>query len=133
MWQCIVPIVLAYRPANIFSERRATPFEIEESLDKWRNVATAVNLTSTVHRYDLVETVADDILFDAVSGSRAGRVSKDRLRRTVHEWSMDEFEQQLFRAQCTVAVAQTLWLAFQCVGAALVLRVMYDVASHHPP
>lgn len=116
---------LLYRPANVFLPARATAFQVQTSLEA---MTDAVNISSAFQlRKSIVSSDADDIVFDAISGSRSGRVSTLHMQNCLKTWTIEDFESCLLQAQCSVLVAQMSLVIGKCIGVALIFRIVCDI------
>ena len=128
MW--IVLLSCAYRPANVLLPARATREDVTQSIVKFTS-RVEDSTAEYIFRRDLVTTSGDDIVFDALSGSRSGRVPRPRAVELLHMYAADEgaFDKGLLQAQMTVVLSQTMYLLCQLVGVAVVFRIILDIVE----
>lgn len=136
MTSLIVTSVLAYRPANLGLASTVTRHDIRQSVQSMIPlIANTSNATTRLHRTSLVSTVADDIVFDALSGSRSGTVLRASAAEQLQKWNdteLDGFDTTLLRAQVYVFACQTLYVLAQSVAVLFVARVVYDLTHIKP-
>ena len=121
--------MLSYKPGNIFTRRTASIAEVKTSIDKFNNL----NITdSTLRRKDIVNTIADDIVFDALVGSKSGYITKKKYDLVLQKWSEDTslryFSINLLKAQIFVFICQCIYLSIQVSGLLLVLKIINDLS-----
>ena len=124
-------LVLAYRPANVFLPARASTVEVHVGIDALCNRLHNSSLP-TIRRSQVVTNDAEDIVFDALSGSRSGIVSTDHStdRLRAYRANPQTFDRDLRKAQTSVLAAQLSYVLCQCTAVAVVCRVLLDVTTH---
>ena len=120
---------LAYRPANIFLPQTADVGQVVGSIREMQSVVYK-SRTPLIRRNESVTSDSDDIVFDALAGSRAGTVSRLDAIVKLDEWDdargLDAFDNSLRRAQAAVLLSQVLYVGFQLAGFGVLLRVLLD-------
>lgn len=123
-------LVSSFRSANVFSEKRANTQQVRTSIEKFGRI---VNEESGTHvmRDKVVDTDADDIVFDAVVGSRSGRVRSDIAKEKIQGFhsKSKRFETYLLFAQLNVLFSQTILVLGQLTAVACLIRVIRDVTT----
>ena len=125
-------LLCTYRSANIFLPLKGNVKQIKESILRIEN--TIANSTaSVILRNDVCCNDADNIVFDALSGSRSGRINKHKIITVFDEWknvnnevSIHSFERSLLMSQITVFFLQSLYVCLQLTGFFLILRILLD-------
>jgi hypothetical protein len=126
---CLV-FASAYRPANIFLRKRASRPEIQQqfhSLTKYLHNST----NATIKRRFAVHNDAEDIIFDAIAGSRTGSIARERAVKRI-SWYVENyaaFERDLFKAQVSVGGCQLLYSGLQSLGFIIIFKVVADIAD----
>ena len=128
MWGLWLAPLALYRPANfIRSQSVVTLKNVQNSLN-----TTFFEIKSTpqlVYRSKIVQTSADDIVFDAACGSRQGRIVASKLKEktSLYRKKLIHFEQDLLKAQIFVTCCQTLYLLFQLSGISIIIKILSDI------
>ena len=125
MWPILLPIVVtSYRASNIFIPKTAQKADVVKSM---RDICERIPTNETsLRRKDIVTCDADDIVFDAIAGSRRGTVACEKARKCMKSWSIHDFESNLMISQMTVLLSQTIYVVFQLAALAVVTRVILD-------
>jgi hypothetical protein len=120
--------LITYRPANLMLKHRASTEDVVNSLNTIHSKVLKTN-TYYVKRNELVVTDADDIVFDALSGSRFGTIKTKPASLALKKWKKDQscFERALLRAQMSVIVSQALYISLQVGAFLLILRIYNDI------
>jgi hypothetical protein len=96
---------LTYRPANIFLHQTADVGQVIVSIRGMQRVVYKAR-NPLIRRNESVTSVSDDIVFDALAGSRVGTVSRSDAIVKLDKWDdargLDAFNSSLRRAQATV-------------------------------
>lgn len=121
---------VAYRPANVFLKQRATDTDISKSVSCLGKRIGDTSLYS-VKRGDVVTSDADDIVFDALSGSRYGIVNAKKANMLLTTWQNDrgKFQRALLRAHASVLLSQTVYFILQVSAMWLVVRIVSDLTA----
>ena len=92
-----------------------------------------INLCEDVVTREICTCSSDTIIFDAMRGSRAGRMQKTHASARLATFAdADTFARALLAAQMRVLLAQLLFFLGQCTGAAVVARICVDVMHSNP-
>lgn len=131
----VVVAATAYRPANVFLAERASASDVHHSIVRIRKSVDA-STTAVIRRGDVVRSDADSIVFDAIAGSRQGRVARSEAIRVLDAWAGDDrsreigrFERSLRMAQASVLLSQLLYCACQCAGLLVLVRIASDTVA----
>ena len=123
----ILIFATSYRSANIFTNIQTNSHQIRQSILKFSNTTLSGDF---IKRKDIVESVSDDIVFDAISGSRSGIVKSKDFYELVNNWGkkedLNDFSKKLRLAQTSVIISQTIYVLLQLTGLYLVLKVIND-------
>lgn len=122
----IIILYLTYKPANIMLNKKASNTQIKNSLTYFKNL----NITNKyVKRNQIVITDSDDILFDAIAGSRTGTCNTNIFHKNtnkIHK-NFNTFKYKLIKAQITTLTAQTIYITLQTTAA----YTIYTIAIHY--
>ena len=120
--------LISYRPANVMLKQRASTEDITDSINTIHAKVCKTN-TYYIKRNDIVVTDADDIVFDALSGSRFGTIKTKPASLALQKWKNDKscFERALLRAQMSVIVSQALYISLQVGAFLLIVRIYNDI------
>jgi hypothetical protein len=124
---------LTYRPANIFLHQTADVGQVIVSIRGMQRVVYKAR-NPLIRRNESVTSVSDDIVFDALAGSRVGTVSRSDAIVKLDKWDdargLDAFNSSLRRAQATVLLSQFFYVGFQLAGFGVLLRVLLDTLGY---
>jgi hypothetical protein len=123
----ILIFAISYHSANVFTNIQTNSHQIRQSILKFSNTTLSGDF---IKRKDIVESVSDDIVFDAISGSRSGIVKSEDFYELVNNWEkkedLNDFSKKLRMAQTSVIISQTIYILLQFTGLYVVLKVFSD-------
>lgn len=125
--------VVSFRSADVFLGTTASATDVRSSIAALEARMANATTADVLRRRAVVRTPADDIVFDALVGSRGGTTSAAAARRRLDAWKEEDgpllltFRRDLLWARCVVVASHALLLAGQLVGVACVCRVVHDL------
>ena len=126
----LVNTIVSFRTENLFANQYASETEVRSSIKSFNEK----NITSMiVLRTELCNSSSDDIVFDAIVGSKVGRVKTTKFFRVLESWNkeheldLNKFQTSLLKSQLFVLFSQTIYLSFQASFVVLVYKILMDL------